>query len=546
MILRDWDVWHVYSSFLDTEKVDLEAAAKVLVQSGAAVCAFHRGGRTWWQTDTGIHSGMTTVTPGTTCSEAQLELVAENGEKCDLGDYATEAWFEASYFRFAEQRVLGDEPRIPPPYVRAVLGEFHLTSDKAGLTVVTYPVVKLFENGIILVEFRIIAPKDEILLEEFIDTFMKLGVIKFDNVLVPPSISELAPKAFYHSVQFWQPHYRAYLAWKERSHYRAVKEKTCEFQSGDFIARLAPLTMDEHQFDTLSSLAQTLFSIVGFIISNPRLGAKYIFLGQRKIIQTGNWWSGRPHVYLIDFEGQRSSAQKNIKAFGAEFGLILGTQVGDKKKVGLRYLSEDLRHFDDFSTFIAQSASLWVWSKNGRERQNAWADANRGHLIYEHHAIIELLEYDYILHRALLAKAEIAKSANVVYSARWAINQLRSDIANASHFGEIRELLIAGLKAMGIEDLRDRIHESLSIREAEASLREMRGNERFRRSITILFGLIATHSLASQILNPIWTFFKWWQPTDQTASRLFFLMIALVLVIIIIAAFARANKKSKK
>jgi len=541
MIVRDWDVWHVYSSFLDTKKVDLEAAASIFVQSGIAVCALHRDGRTWWQTDTGVRSGVTTIKLNPNRSGARIKLVADDGEEDNLEGYVAEAWYQISHFRFNELRVLGGE-HITPPYVRAVLGEFHLTSNEAGFTAVVYPVIKLFENGVVLVQFRTIAPNHEIPLNKFINRFVNLAVVPFDEVKVPPPISELAVKAFYHSARSWSLRLRAILAWAERSHERAVKENTCETLSGDFVAKLAPLTRAGEQPDTLSSLAQTLFSIIGFILSNPRHGIAFVIRGQRSLILSGNWWSGRPHVYLIDFEGQCTSAQENVKSFGAEFGWILGRCAGGESKAGLRYLPDNLRHFDDYSAFVGQSASLWVWSKNGREQRKKWADANRGHLIYENQAIIELLEYGYILHRALLAKTEMAQSANEVHSIRWAINQLRSGMADASHFGEIRDLLHAGWKEMGTENLLAIISDSLSIREAQTSLREARGNERIGRWLTVLFGVIATPTLASDVVKPIWELLAWWRPTDEKAAGLFFLLVAFVGVSAIITVLSRTNK----
>jgi hypothetical protein len=546
MILYDWDVWHVYSSFFDTEKVDLEAAASVLVKSGIAVCALHRDGRTWWQTDTGVRSGLTTIKLGPDRSVADIKIEVDGGGESGLDGYVAEAWYQASYFRFNELRVFADDFRVPPPYVRAVLGEFHLTSSETGLNAVIYPVIKLFESSVVIVEFRTIAPNREIPLNEFIDRFVNLAFVPFDEVEVPPPISDLATKAFYHSVISWPLRLRTKLSRVERSHEKAVKEKSREVPSGDFVARLAPLTRAEKQIDTLASLAETLFSVIGFVLSNPRRGFAFVLLGQRRLTLRGNWWNGRPHVHLIDFEGQCSSAKENIQMFGAEFGWILGRVAGGKSKTGLRYLSKDLRHFDDYSVFITESASLWVWSKKGIDRQSAYADPNHGHLIYEHQAIIELLEYGYILHRALLAKTNMTQNANEVLSARWAINQLNSDMNDVSHFGELRDLLHHGWKAMRIENLQARISESLSIRQAESSLRETRDNERMRRWLTVLFGVIATPTLASKVLDPIWKLLNWWRPADQGGGDLFFLSITICSIFFIIISLSWISKKLER
>lgn len=543
MIVSDWDVWHVYSSFLDSRKIDLEEAAVALVQSGVAVCALHRDGLTWWHADRGVRSGITNIDLATRQSQAKIKLVVDGGGESGLTGYAAEAWYQASHFRFNELRVFGDTPRMPPPYVRAVLGELHLTSNETGFIAIIYPIIKLFENGVVLVEFRTMAPKREIDLDEFIDRFVNLAFVPFDEIAVPPAISVLATKAFYHSARSWPPHLRAVLAWLERSHETAVKDQTRETPSGDFVARLAPLAMGEGQVDTLSSLAKTLYSVIGFVLSKPRRGIAFVLRGQRHLTVPGGWWSGRPHVYLLDFVGQCASAQENVKSFGAELGWILGRHASGESEAGLRYLPKDQRFFEDFSVFVTQSASLLVWSKLGRERQEEWADANRGHLIYEHHAINEMLEYGHILHRALLAKTEDARDPSEIHSARWAVAQLRSEMADVSQFGEVRELLHAGWKSMGIDDIRSRIAEGLSIREAETSLREARSNERIRRSLTILFGIIATPSLASNVVNPIWKTLALWRPPDETVASLYFQLIALLSIVATIGLLSRTKTK---
>ena len=42
------EIWHNYSTYLSVQKIDLESAAKILVESEVAVCAMLRDGRTFW------------------------------------------------------------------------------------------------------------------------------------------------------------------------------------------------------------------------------------------------------------------------------------------------------------------------------------------------------------------------------------------------------------------------------------------------------------------------------------------------------------------
>jgi hypothetical protein len=359
--------------------------------------------------------------------------------------------------------------------------------------------------------------------------------VPFDEVDVPPAVTDLAARAYYHSVINWPLHLRYLLSKAEREHRRAVATKTQEIQSGDFTARLTPLPRERETGDTLASLAQTIYSVVGFVISNPRSGAAFLLRGQRKIIRPGNYWCGRPHIYLLDFEGQKASAEENIRAHGGEFGWIHGRHPGGSPEAGLRYLPKDMRHFDGYSAFLSQAASLWVWSTGGKEMQAEWADPNRGHLIYEQQATMELLEYGHMLHRALLAKVEAATSSSEVHELRWAVNHLQSNIGDATHFGETRGLLHAGWNELGLSNLQARITEGLSIRSEQTAIREARGNERVGRWLTIIFGVIAVPPLANDVLRPLWALLGWWSPSSAAAESLFFIGIAVASVITLVA-----------
>ena len=541
MILYDWDIWYVYSSFLNINRVDLEAAGSALVNSGVSVCALHRDGKTWWNTEQGLRSGFTNFELLAQGKVSKFDLKVDGNGKSGLSGYTQQAWYQAGYFRSKELRV-----SKPPPYVRAVLSEFHLTSSESGFSVVLYPVIKLFESGVILVEFRTMSPEFNTPLEEFINCHVNLGFVNFDEIEVPPAISDLAKKAYYHSVQSWPTHQRSTMNQLEREHSQAVKKKSREVISGDFTAILAPLSREQGQTETLSTLAQTLYSVVGFVISNPRSGLSYLLRGQKHLISAGNFWSGRPHVYITDFKDQKTTSDENIQTYGAEFGWIHKRYYGGQDQVGLINLPKDLRLFNDYSAFISQAVSLWVWSKKGRDRMKPYADANRGYLIYEQQAIIELLEYGYILHRKLLAKTETALSANEVLDLRWEVNHLRAEMAEISNNGEIRDLLLAGWKELGVETLQSRITEGLSIREAQTSIWEARGSERISRWLTILFGVVAVPPIANEVLRPLWLLLKWWQPKNESATTLFFIGIAVLPVVIIITMLSRRGKNREK
>ena len=185
------------------------------------------------------------------------------------------------------------------------------------------------------------------------------------------------------------------------------------------------------------------------------------------------------------------------------FGWII-SRVAKDGAMGARYLPVDSRHFEDYGAYISQQASLWVWSKNGLKWQEEWADVNRGHLIYEPQAIMELMEYIYMLHRQLFQLINEMPSSDKVLQTRRLITNLDFQITEISHFGEIRELLQNGLKALGLEKLKESIKELLAVRESEKIIEENRLMHFRDALLGIFFGVFASPIVASEFTVPLW------------------------------------------
>lgn len=526
MIVKDWDVWHCYSSFISVSAIDLVQAGRDLVESGLAICSVHRDGKTWWSQEGTTLSGLTRIEVNASADRSSYSLSADGVD--EIKGYPAEVWSQACKFRFSEIRLFG-KSEVVPAYIRLALGEFHLTSRSSDFTAVVYPVLKVFESGVLLVQFRVMSPGREMNSDELIGRFINLSGVSFDEVEVPPSVSSLATRAYSQIIARWPFYYRPEIIFRQYMHDKAVRINSHKTESGDFVAELSKLSSSAGG-DTLSSLAQTIFNMVAFVLSKPRSGLPYLLWGQVNMLAAGKWWSGRPHVYLLDYEGQENSADRNLKKFGAEFGWILGRVPRGGDKAGFRYLSGDYRHFDDYSLFISSSATLLAWSRSGKA-ETEFADPNNGHLIYEHHAAMEHLEYGSILHRALLDKAENGFSLEQIHSARHALNKHQASMVDSSCFGEIRELLSAGWKVMGAPELQERIKESLAVRESEVALLDSRQHEKVNRRLTVLFGIIATPPLADEVLKPFWTWREWAIPSNESLATLMFISIAFGFVV---------------
>jgi len=541
MKLHEWEIWHTYTSYFNTSFVDLEDVARRLVKSGLAYLTFHRDGLTYWQGKDGVGEGISTVNLSPEKHRATISLDPINEDQPELEGFSAEAWGQACYFRFSEKRLFGSELPLPHPYIRVFLGKCNLLIEESSTKINLYPIAIIYASGVIIVEFRTISPDHEIDVDEFISGAVNLFQFQFDRIEVSPSLSKLATQAWYHSNRKWKLHHRAALMFLEKDHDIAVSQLTENEKSGDFTFEMAPLSNSEEQdyFEQMSSLALTLFHTIAFVISKPRKGLKFLIRGQSNIIEVGGYWSGRPHIYLIRFEGQKNTAKENEEAHKALFGSIMIRSSTPEADTALKYLPKNCRVFPDYCSYISGALSLWVWSLNGLKQQEPWKDANRGHLIYEHQATVELIEYVYMLHRSLLEQINKLGNTDEVLFFRRALIELEQQLSEPSHFGEIRNLLKQGWRAFGLTALRNRIKESLAIIEAQTSLKEARTTKRIGITLSIIFGLIAVPPTAEKVLKPIWKMLNIWRPQSEEMFALLLMSISLTFVLFILILLLR-------
>lgn len=560
MKLIEWEIWYSYSTYFNNQRINLEHAAKALVDSGIALCSMHRDGRTYWQSGKGTQSGKTKIILDSKQRNAKIKLETDSGQQSEFASFAQEAWYQSANLRFREMRLFGNPRSLPPPYIRVYLGQCNLLSEYDKQRIICYPIIKLFESGILLVEFRTISPNSKISLEDFISRYVNLYTKTFNKIEVSPAVAKYATYAYYqYSSKNMPLHLRVGAVYFGKKHNLEIDEITREFAEGDFTLKLAPLSKSdsEDEFESLSSLATTLFHTVSYLLSNPRTGIGYILIGQKKLVKVGDFWVGRPHVYIVRFENQKDTAKENEAIYRADFGKILSRTMFDDWETAISNLPKDSRLFDDFNAYINQAVSLWVWSKCGIRKQKDWADQNRGHLIYEHQTVVELLEYGYILHRSLYERSSSYSNADDVLIARKNLIGLKYEMREASHFGEVRDMLISGWRQMGIPELQESIEESLSVKESETSMVEARRMKNFGLMLTILFGILsgslAGSSVAKALINPLWDLFGIWRPQNEVASEIFMITVSISFVFLVVfwlfkilSTFRDKKEKKKK
>lgn len=506
--LEEWEIWHTYTTYLDSPRLNLEVGALVLVNSGVADCVMSSDGHTWWHGDDGVAQGITKFKIDPVTGAGSFTLSKEEHSAGLPKGFALEAWGQAAYFIIGEHRVLGDEPSLSDAYIRAYLGKCVVTKGSengAASQSYLYPILVIYASGVLVLEFRMIGPHKPVQLEQFITSAVNLPRERLTQVLVNPGLARNATTAYYRSspVPFFKRFRYSYL---QQLHNLAIRQRTATHQDEAFSFDLSPWSGES---ESLRSVALSIFHTCSYLVTGPRTGIPFLLFGPRLPPNLGEFWSGRPHIHLIRFKDQMETASENEFVHGGAFAAILSRTPADGVD-----LSEDLRLFEDYSVYIGATASLWVWAKQGLRQQEKWNDPNRGAFIYERQAVMELLEFGYMLHRGFYHQVEQLQSTDQVMATRRQILRLRLRMREASHSGEIRRLLEAGWKELGLPALAQEIEEALSLRESEMRSLDALRATRVGWVIATIFGLVAVPGLADQVVIPIWHISKIHPITD--------------------------------
>lgn len=537
--LHEWEAWHTYSTYLDCPGIDLLEGARNLIKSEVADCVVSSSGRAFWQSDGEVAQGTFTVEIDDESGQGQFACVSDDRSFKLPAGFALEALRQTAQFVLAQRRVLGDEPSFADESIRVYLGKIVVGIEREGATadLDLYPVLVVYQSGVLVLELRMIGPDDPLPLSDFINYAVNIPRIRLKKALVNPGLARTATEAYYRSsrVPFFA---RFKLSWSQMLHNLAVEQRTTEVEDESFSFRLSPWSGET---DSLRSVALSIFHTCAYLVAGPRSGISFLLKGPKVPPSLGQFWSGRPHVHIIRFGDQRETATENNQVHSDAFYSILSRTEG----LG-RTMPQNLRLFEDYSAFISSSSSLWVWSKQGLKREVGRMDPNRGNFIYERQILMELLEYGYMLHRGLYHRIESLESTDQVVEVRRYLLEMRLRMRESSHSGEIRELLEKGWDALGLPILISEIDAGLALRESEMRSVDAMRTTRVGWVIAIVFGIVAIPGLADQVVTPAWHVFKLHPVVDVDNMKLLSAGIATgVILSILFAALRLISRRNR-
>jgi hypothetical protein len=526
----EWEIWHTYSTYIDGPSIDLEGAAKTLIDTEIAECVVSSAGQVFWKAQGLVVDAALSVIRDTDEGRLTFTCTTRSGESLLPAGFALEALGQAVQFIAAAQRVLGPETPFSEKCLRVFLSKVvarFSESEESTADLNLYPVLVIYESGVFVLEFRMIGPIDEIDLERFISYGVNLPRLRVSEIRVGPGLARMATEAYHRSAKVSIVN-RFRFTSSQTLHNLAIKQLTAEETEGDgFTFKLSPWSGETQSF---RDIAMSIFHTCAYLSSGPRRGLAFLLLGPKPAPDLGAFWSGRPHVHLIRFKAQKKTSQLNNRMNANAFYSILA-----RTPSLARALPQDLRYFEDYSAFITSSASLWAWSQDGVRAQQHHSDPNRANFIYERQLVMELLEYGYMLHRGFYHRVESLQATSQVMNLRRLILQLRLHMREVSHSGEIRDLLEEGWKQLGLPALVIEIDAGLALREAEIRSADSARATRVGWAIATVFGIVAVPALADQVVAPAWHLAKLKVYSSVDLMKLVYAGVATTAIIVLLS-----------
>ena len=553
MLIREWEIWHTFASYFSDPIHDLEKAAQNLVKSELLRCAFLDNGNYYWLENSKLLNGHAEITLGANRSAAWIDIKPPTPD-----EFEREVLLDSCYFRFVELQNFARAKNFPPKYVRGHVGECLLISKDYTYNV--YPIIKLYETGVILIEMRIFS-SEMMGLERLIEEYVNLYKRSFDNALVPPGLRYAAQHAF---ALTEKPKSSLLLRigsyWLDREIQNNISKTAFRERSGDFEFQYMPLwdldVLDKEKKDstknkdanfnvyTIYELASDIFHAVSITVPGLRRG-KSLLWKPNTPLNVGNFWSGRPHIHLLKFQGQASTAQQNDTKFQNEFGWIMAGSFEKNSKLGKQFLPKNGRLFSDYGAYVAEQGTLWAWGRRGLSEKTYKDTPKNAGLVFPNQTACEMLEYGHMLHRRMLESVATLKSPETALRERENLVELENAISNVSGYGEIRDLLSQGWHAMGVNKLQTAISDLIAIRHTETSAKEGRRLSALQTVLSLIFGVLAIPTFATGVVKPLWNWLSLWRPDNQDAAEVWFFVIALIVIEVPILYITRSILRNR-
>jgi hypothetical protein len=450
------DIRYAYSCYLSTNIDNFEKVGKNLLESGFALlvslpngyCAWRIGGRTVF----GDLEEADTI--GAQSTKFRLPKTLDPALKGQIG--------KTALLRSAERSIFGNNS-FPEAYIRVFLPPIRIVLDDAEIVDLDLQ-VKLFASGIVLLSFGL-SERCDMGLKAYIKRRVNLGHHPLSAIELRPEMAHLMMDAVAgEGVPF-------YARWKILRLRKAVRSKYPPEMREDGTHFVRLTGSDTSQ---LNGFALELVQALAYCLGRPRSGLSYLIRGEPHEPRWTGFWSASPHVHLLHFSQQQTSAALNEQLHHDALVRVLARTTAGQL-VGAS-LPENLRKFDDVGIYANESILLWVYAALTEEPV---MDGTLEHPLFsptmQHEVKGEVIEFAPMLYRSFIHELENRNLTwGRVLSARERIVEFELTLADVGKFGEVRESIVKGLEARDLSKIRHLAERQLALRESTASVEESR------------------------------------------------------------------------
>lgn len=529
--VSNWEISHTYSSYLSFDKIDLNELAVRLIVNDLAELIIESNEIVYWKFNDELQVAQLILVVDENRSSGVFHLEPLLGSTLEMTENVGVFFNDACNLIFSDQKLFNTAN--VKKNIRVYFQKFLAKYSYGEFLILPY--FKIFEDGVTLVKYRIKSKNKEIEIYDFIENFVNIGLNKFLDIKVSPSISKLSSVAYMYSIK--QSIFSRFQCLRDaKIHINEVNNRTFDYIYENEKFKLVEIPRTEGNQDSLSSLTLNYLNIINFIYIAPNNDLKFLLFGVNEKIHQSNYWSGRPYIYLINFEEKEQTSSQNNNKFYKEFiGII---QRAYNPYTNIQDLPEDMRVFEDSSDFISSSGYLCAFS-------NLLNEDGVKNSIYNKEIISEYLEYGYIIHRVLKAKIQYSTDLSETFSLRSDVNNL-DELYELSYSGEVRSFLERGWQEFGLSKIKKQIDEKINIDHDYKNYKYQIYNNNFNRLLTIVFGILTIPTLAKELIIPIWKYSEIMIPKDENLITIFSLIIAFFVITILISAlriFLKSNNK---
>jgi hypothetical protein len=544
MQLREWNVWHCYSTYFLDELGDVQVIADRLMRTGAPTFVMSSDGLCWGR---GKEGGI---------EEFHLRPVRERPTRSttvhmpsSLSAYALESALQSSWMYNAESYSL-EAPFDQQRYIRAFLPMCQLRYEhpatKNGpartLEVLVYPQLKLYEDGVLLTELRVLGGAAPYTMDEFIAEGVNLFELGAQAFQVPPALFREYVRSTLSSTRnpilfrvSSVPYFRRLDRWLTEN---AVVDSAGAFEFE--LVGVEEFALDQWESDWGRWKGPRLLSRM---IEQTVCGATRSVFGNS--LRIGTSWRGRPSVYLLEFEGQPYDSRALDQNVRDELAKLMLRAPGLAGKIDAsEILGPDLRYFGDYSVFMNEVLTLWVFGRKAlteESRAKNWPD-----LVYEHQVVVEWIEHRFAAHQQLRDVSALDHRSIADVATRAArLSRLEQAVSRASRYGEIKDLLSRADQCLKLDATRQEVRANLERKSMViAEQREVHA-QRLGWLLSVLLGVVGVPPLSEAVTKPLWQYFGFWKPVQPELQTPWLVLVTVIVLCIVALLVWRIASRQK-